>query len=108
MITFTNEAAEKISEFAKDHPQTLLRVGVKGGGCSGFEYKMGFIKEDEYIEETMHKYEENGITFVVEKSSVPFIAGSTVKWEENIMQRGFVFDNPNATGSCGCKKSFSV
>ena len=56
MITFTNEAAEKISEFAKDHPQTFLRVGVKGGGCSGFEYKMGFIKEDEYIEETMHKY----------------------------------------------------
>ena len=50
MITFTNEAAEKISEFAKDHPQTFVRVGVKGGGCSGFEYKMGFIKEDEYIE----------------------------------------------------------
>ena len=108
MIVFTDKAVEKITEFSKDHPRTFLRVGVAGGGCSGFEYKMGFIKEDEYIEDNMNKYENNGITFVVEKSSEPFITGSTVKWEENVMRRGFVFDNPNATGSCGCNKSFSV
>ena len=108
MITFTDKAVEKIKEFSEDHPHTFLRVGVAGGGCSGFEYKMGFIKEDEYIEVTMNKYEQNGVIFVVEKSSEPFIAGSTVKWEENVMQRGFIFDNPNATGSCGCNKSFSV
>ena len=108
MITFTDKAVEKIKEFSEDHPHTFLRVGVAGGGCSGFEYKMGFIKEDEYIEATMNKYEQSGVVFVVEKSSEPFIAGSAVKWEENVMQRGFIFDNPNATGSCGCNKSFSV
>ena len=107
MIAFTDAALEKIKEFGQGHPTAVLRVGVAGGGCSGFEYKKGFMEEEE-IDETFSKYKQKDVSFVVEKKSEPFIDGCTVDWVEDLIQRGFQFDNPNASGSCGCKKSFSV
>ena len=107
MITFTEAALEKVEEFGKDHPTAVLRIGVAGGGCSGFEYKMGFIEEEE-VDDTFSKYKQKDVSFVVDKKGEPFIDGCTVDWIENLMQRGFQFDNPNAAGSCGCGTSFSV
>jgi iron-sulfur cluster assembly protein len=107
MITFTDAAVEQIKEFSKNHPTAVLRVGVSGGGCSGFEYKLGFIEEEE-VDETFSRYKQKDLPFVVDEKSEPFIDGCTVDWVEDLMQKGFRFDNPNATGSCGCKKSFSV
>ena len=85
-----------------------LRIGVKGGGCSGFEYKMGFVEPEDYDEKTFDKKTTEDITYIVEKKSAPFLEGVTVRWHEDLMKRGFVFDNPNASRSCGCGKSFSV
>ena len=107
MIKFTDAALEKVKEFSEDSPTAILRLGVAGGGCSGFEYKMGFMEQEE-VDETFSKYEQGDVPFVVDKKGEPFIDGCTVDWIEDIMHRGFKFDNPNATGSCGCNKSFSV
>ena len=64
--------------------------------------------EQDEVDETFSKYEQGDVPFVVDKKGEPFIDGCTVDWIEDIMHRGFKFDNPNATGSCGCNKSFSV
>ena len=109
MITFTKEAVDKLKEFAKEETDSpWVRVGVKGGGCSGFTYSMGYTEEEDYNEDKLKKFEQDGITCVIDRASEPFIAGVTVDWHEDLMKRGFVFNNPNATGSCGCGKSFSV
>tara|TARA_B100000029_G_scaffold236694_1_gene233741 strand:+ start:1920 stop:2243 length:324 start_codon:yes stop_codon:yes gene_type:complete len=107
MIKFTDTALEKVKEFSKDYPTSVLRLGVAGGGCSGFEYKMGFMEREE-VDDTFSEYKQEGVPFVVDKKGEPFIDGCTVDWIEDVMKRGFKFDNPNATGSCGCNKSFSV
>ena len=109
MITFTKEAISKLKEFAeKETDSPWVRVGVKGGGCSGFTYSMGYTEEEDYDEVKLRKFEQDGITCIIDKASESFIAGITVDWHEDLMKRGFVFNNPNATGSCGCGKSFSV
>ena len=108
MITFTDAAVDKLKEFSQDYPTSLLRVGVMGGGCSGFEYKMGFIEHEVVDDKTFSKHKQGELDFVVDKKSEPFIQGCTVDWIEDLMQRGFKFNNPNSERSCGCGKSFSV
>ena len=97
-LVLDQSAIVEIKRVQSETPDTenmWLRIGVKGGGCSGFEYKMGFVEPEDYDEK-------------VEKKSAPFLEGVTVRWHEDLMKRGFVFDNPNASRSCGCGKSFSV
>ena len=111
MITLTDAAVKELKKTIDDAPEAtnrLLRVSVAGGGCSGFEYKMSFIEESEYSVNNDSMYTQAGIGIVVDKRSEPFIQGVTVDWYEDLMKRGFVFENPNATGGCGCGKSFSV
>ena len=111
MITLTDKAIKEIKRVMEDLPEAsnrLLRVGVAGGGCSGFEYKLGFVEESEYSEKTHNKYKQNELTIVVEKKTEPFIDGTTIDWIEDLSQRGFAFNNPNANKSCGCGESFSV
>ena len=81
-----------------------LRIGVKGGGCSGMTYILDFdLKTDK--DET---YEIDGITFLVDKSHLNNLSGMHVEWQGGLNSRGFTFNNPNASSTCGCGTSFAV
>ena len=82
-----------------------LRIGVKGGGCSGFSYVMGFDgapTEFDLVEE------HGGVRVFIDKKSVLYLQNTTLEYVESLQQKGFVFQNPNATGTCGCGQSFSA
>lgn len=81
-----------------------LRIGVKGGGCSGLSYVLGFDKK----EEADDLYEIDGVPFVMNRSHGIYLAGMEVDWQNGLNARGFVFSNPNASKTCGCGTSFSV
>ena len=81
-----------------------LRVGVKGGGCSGFSYILGF---DE-IKDNDDQFEVNGISVVMQKSHALYLVGIEIDWVEGLNNRGFSFNNPNASETCGCGTSFSA
>lgn len=84
----------------------IVRVGVKGGGCSGFSYTLGFdgpeIREDDMI------FDHGSIRIVCDPKSFLYLNGIEIDFEESLMGRGFKFKNPNARGSCGCGESFNV
>ena len=84
---------------------TGLRVGVKGGGCSGFSYTLGF---DDQRKPTDQIVEVQGVTVFCDPKSFLYLNGTVVDFEESLMARGFKFTNPNAAKSCGCGESFSV
>ena len=81
-----------------------LRVGVKGGGCSGFSYVLGFDKKTDKDQE----YEIDGIPVYIERAHGMYLLGMEVDWHDGLNNRGFVFNNPNATDTCGCGSSFSA
>ena len=81
-----------------------LRVGVKGGGCSGFSYILGFDEEKENDE----VYDVNGIRILMQKAHAIYLLGMEIDWEDGLSNRGFSFNNPNATDTCGCGTSFSA
>ncbi len=81
-----------------------LRIGVKGGGCSGFSYLLGFDEKTDKDE----VFEINGITVYMEKAHGIYLIGMEVDWVEGLNNRGFTFNNPNATESCGCGTSFNA
>lgn len=81
-----------------------LRVGVKGGGCSGFSYVLGFdLKSDKDQE-----FEIDGLNVYVEKAHSLYLIGMEIDWVDGLENRGFIFNNPNATDTCGCGTSFSA
>lgn len=86
---------------AEDHG---LRVGVKGGGCSGFSYILGFDVQKENDE----VYQINGVKVFMQKSHAIYLLGIEIDWEDGLNNRGFSFNNPNATDTCGCGTSFSA
>ncbi len=81
-----------------------LRIGVKGGGCSGFTYVLGFDKPKEKDSE----YSIGDFTVYMEKSHALYLIGMEIDWLDGLNNRGFVFNNPNATDTCGCGTSFSA
>lgn len=83
-----------------------LRIGVTGGGCSGFEYKLDF--DENVNEETDMLTEVDGLRVAVDKKSALYLDGTELDYHESFEKRGFVFNNPNATKSCGCGSSFSA
>jgi len=85
---------------------TVLRVGVTGGGCSGFSYALGFDKA--FDAKADSKFDFHGVTVVVDKKSALYLDGTTVDFYEGLEKRGFTFDNPNAVKSCGCGSSFQA
>jgi iron-sulfur cluster assembly protein len=108
-ITLTERAAKEVKRIIDDQKldnSTVLRVGVSGGGCSGFMYKLGFDRE--YDVEKDSKYEQHGVAIVVDKKSALYLDGTTVDFYEGLEKRGFTFDNPNAVKSCGCGSSFQA
>ena len=84
--------------------ENLLRVGVKGGGCSGMTYVLGFDKPTDKDEQ----FEIAGIPCIMEKSHGIYLTGMEVEWEGGLNSRGFTFKNPNASKTCGCGTSFAV
>ena len=81
-----------------------LRIGVKGGGCSGLSYMLGFDKRTD----SDNAYETEGIMFVMDKAHELYLAGMEIDWENGLNNRGFSFKNPNASSTCGCGTSFAV
>ena len=108
-ITLTERAAtevKRILDEQKYETGTFLRVGVTGGGCSGFSYALGFDKQ--YDEKADAKLDQHGVTVVVDKKSALYLEGTAVDFFEGLEKRGFTFENPNAVKSCGCGSSFQA
>jgi iron-sulfur cluster assembly protein len=85
--------------------QAALRLMVQGGGCSGFTYRMGF---DEAQKPGDRVFEVEGIKVLVDEKSYLYLNGTEIDFQDGLMGRGFVFNNPNATGTCGCGQSFNA
>ena len=108
-ITLTKEAVSELQRIIKEQAlaePVAVRLGVKSGGCSGFSYTMSF--EEESAKESDEIIEGDGITLYVDDKSMSHLSGMTVDFHEDLMQREFVFKNPNSTGTCGCGQSFSA
>jgi iron-sulfur cluster assembly protein len=108
-ITVTETAAREIRTIIEqqelDASNIRLRVGVKGGGCSGFSYLLDLTEQQRDTDES---FEINGIKVVCDPKSYLYLNGTTIDFKDEVMGRGFVFSNPNATSSCGCGSSFSA
>ena len=108
MITLTERAAQEARRIIAEQnlPEgTALRVGVKGGGCSGFSYTLGF---DDNVGEMDQTNVIEDVTVICDPKSFLYLNGTQIDFEDNLMGRGFKFGNPNASNSCGCGESFSV
>ncbi|KIC94292.1 HesB/IscA family protein [Flavihumibacter solisilvae] len=105
-VTFTPGAITELTRLMNEpgFESKVLRVGVKGGGCSGLSYVLGF---DETQEGDDH-FEINGIPCVMNKSHGMYLMGMEIDWQDGLNSRGFTFTNPNASKTCGCGTSFAV
>jgi iron-sulfur cluster assembly accessory protein len=106
VVSLTESAAEKIKSLMAQEPAgeaDVLRVAIRGGGCSGFEYALGF---DRGPGPGDHELEAHGVRVVVDPLSAPYLTGANVDFVETIQEAGFKIDNPNAVASCGCGHSF--
>src|SRR5215208_7629645 len=108
MITLTDKAAEKVNEFMSAQTGVVetagLRVGVRGGGCSGFQYLLAF--DEQRDGDTI--VTEHGINLLVDSASIPYVRGSTIDYVESLQGAGFQVNNPNVIAACGCGSSFQV
>jgi iron-sulfur cluster assembly protein len=105
VIILTEAAALQIKDMMKHNEEegAYLRVGVKGGGCSGLSYGMGF---DHEVKEDDLQFEQHGIPILVKKEDGPILQGTKIDYKQSMMGGGFTIDNPNAIASCGCGSSF--
>ena len=105
-IQLTEAAAEEAKKYLDNSEEKYLRIGVKGGGCSGFEYSL--TVSHEYDEQKDTLYHQRGVDVIVDKKSALYLDGTVLDYYTDISQRGFKFENPNAVKSCGCGGSFST
>jgi iron-sulfur cluster assembly accessory protein len=108
LLSLTPTAAAKIRELMAEEPDgdtMVLRVAIQGGGCSGFQYGLGF---DTQAAEGDHELVLEGVNVVVDPFSVPYLQGATIDFLTGLQESGFKIDNPNASSSCGCGHSFQV
>jgi iron-sulfur cluster assembly protein len=108
LLTLTPLAAAKVKELMAEEPDAdalVLRVAIQGGGCSGFQYGLGF---DSGPAEGDHELSFEGVRVVVDPYSAPYLRGATVDFLNGLQESGFKIDNPNAVSSCGCGHSFQV
>ena len=107
LVRFTEGAVTEIMRLMQEpgyDTSKHLRIGVKGGGCSGLSYILGF---DEKAEND-NTYEIDGVQFIMDRSHELYLAGMEIDWENGLNNRGFTFNNPNASSTCGCGSSFGV
>lgn len=107
VVSLSPEAAAKVREFqeADNSPDSVLRVSVVPGGCSGFEYGLDLdteVREDDF------SFDSEGVRVVVDPFSAQYLSGVAIGYHSSFQGTGFTFSNPNATGSCGCGTSFAV
>ena len=108
MISMTERAVKEVRRIFEEQSLpdvTVLRVGVKGGGCSGFSYTLGF---DDKLSEVDQISEYEGLRIACDPKSFLYLNGTELDFEESLMGRGFKFGNPNASKTCGCGESFSA
>ena len=108
-IILTEKAAaeiQRVRDEQKLEAEMFLRIGVAGGGCSGFSYTMGFDKS--FDDKADSRYNMHGVDLVVDKKSSLYLDGATIDWYDGLEKRGFTFDNPNAVKTCGCGSSFQA
>ena len=108
MITLSDKGAEKVREFLASQGSEVdtagLRVGVRGGGCSGFQYALAFDTERDGDQ----VFEDHGLRLLVDGPSLPYVRGAVVDYVEGLQGAGFKVDNPNVIAACGCGSSFRV
>ncbi|MHB1469714.1 MAG: HesB/IscA family protein [Solirubrobacteraceae bacterium] len=108
MISITDKGAEKVREFLAGQDANVslagLRVGVRGGGCSGFQYQLAFDEQRDGDE----VFEDHGLKLLVDGPSLPYVRGSVIDYEEGLQGAGFKVNNPNVVAACGCGSSFRV
>ena len=108
LVTLTESAAQKFSELAAQEPAgeaEVLRIAIQGGGCSGFQYALGF---DRGPQDGDHEFETHGVHIVVDPFSAPYLKGSEIDFVDALMGAGFSVENPNVVASCGCGSSFQA
>lgn len=108
MITLTDKGAEKVREFLSTQNAVAetagLRVGVRGGGCSGFQYALAFDEQ----RDGDAVFEDKGIRLLVDTPSLPYVQDSTIDFVDGLQGAGFKVENPNVVAACGCGSSFRV
>ncbi len=106
-MTLTDAAAKHIHQLMdkRDQPSVGLRLGVRTGGCSGMAYTMEFAAEKDPLDEMV---EDKGVTVLIDSKALMYLIGSEMDYVEDKMQSGFVFNNPNEKGRCGCGESSHV
>ena len=106
-IQISASASEELKQLIQDRSfkeEQYLRIGVKGGGCSGMSYMLGFDnKSDDDV-----SFSVNGIPCVINKNHLIYLQGLEIDWHNGLDARGFIFNNPNASSTCGCGSSFAV
>jgi len=107
LITITEKAADKVREFmaAEGEGAEVLRIAVEGGGCSGFQYALGF---DESAQDGDAVIDMHGVRVVVDPFSLPYLKGADVDFTDGLGGTGFKIDNPNVVAGCGCGSSFQA
>ena len=108
LVSLTATAADKVRELMAEDPEgesQVLRVAIQGGGCSGFQYGLGFDSGPAEDDETL---EQHGVRVVIDPYSAPYLKGATIDFLSGLAESGFKIDNPNAQASCGCGHSFTV
>lgn len=108
MITVSESAKDKVFDLMREEnrPQnSIIRVGVAGGGCSGLSYQLEF---DTTVKEGDQIFEDKGVKIAVDKKSFLYLVGTELDYTGGLNGKGFVFNNPNASRTCGCGESFSV
>lgn len=107
LITITESAAKRMQELLVNRgtPKAYVRVGTKTAGCSGLTYKMEFADAPEEGDELIGEF---GVKLLLDPKSLLYIIGTTIDFEETDLKSGFVFNNPNKKGECGCGDSFTV
>jgi iron-sulfur cluster assembly protein len=108
VITITESAAAKVKELMAEEPESdggVLRVAIQGGGCSGFQYELGF---DRGPQDGDNEVEMHGVTVVVDPFSAPYLTGSEIDYVDALMGAGFAINNPNVQAACGCGSSFQA
>ena len=109
MIKVSDHAKEKAIQLMTEDGfkpfEDFIRVGVKSGGCSGLEYVLKFDNERTDADQI---FEDNGIKIIIDKKSILYLAGTTLEYSGGLNGKGFVFNNPNASRTCGCGESFSL
>ena len=104
-ISLTDSAVAKLAELlAEEGEPQALRIAVTGGGCSGFQYALGFDTE-QHDDDLL--FEQHGVRVILDETSAEYLNGAVVDFQDGLQGKGFAIENPNSTGSCGCGQSFS-